>query len=393
MAVMPDRLPLSALLSHALVAYTIEFDNEFEHRMPHRTTEHGRSVLGDGPWLVSLVMWANCMRFVDEQGLTVGELRRLARTGTNLDGMRRWRYLLIDGSRQRVRQPAASAVLQATKHGLAAREAWEPLGGVVEQRWRERFGAASVSGLRDALRRVAGQLDPALPDCMPILKFGLWTSEARLGQAASANRQASRDAPEKTAAAGAARADEAGGAAPGLLWSLLSRVLLSFALEYEQDSAVSLAIGANLLRVLDERPTRIRDLPALSGVSKEAIEMGLGFLANRKDAVVESGTGGSRWRTVRLTERGLRGRDAYHADTADLEEQWRSRFGQEAIAALRSALEPLATVTEGTSSPLLAGLEPYPDSWRARVSDKAGDTVTLPHYPMVLHRGGFPDGS
>jgi hypothetical protein len=34
-------LPLSALAAHALVAYTIEFDNEFEHRMPHRTTDHG----------------------------------------------------------------------------------------------------------------------------------------------------------------------------------------------------------------------------------------------------------------------------------------------------------------------------------------------------------------
>jgi hypothetical protein len=33
------RLP--TLLSHALVAFTNEFDNEAEHRMPHRTTSHG----------------------------------------------------------------------------------------------------------------------------------------------------------------------------------------------------------------------------------------------------------------------------------------------------------------------------------------------------------------
>src|SRR5262249_21409068 len=43
-----DRaLPLSALLSQALVAYTIEFDNEAEHRLPHRTTSHGASGPGD----------------------------------------------------------------------------------------------------------------------------------------------------------------------------------------------------------------------------------------------------------------------------------------------------------------------------------------------------------
>src|SRR6185369_8726861 len=47
-------LPLSALLCQALVAYTIEFDNEAERRLPHRTTSHGASGPGDGapaPWL------------------------------------------------------------------------------------------------------------------------------------------------------------------------------------------------------------------------------------------------------------------------------------------------------------------------------------------------------
>jgi hypothetical protein len=31
-------LPLSALASQALVAFVVELDNEFEHQMPHRTT-------------------------------------------------------------------------------------------------------------------------------------------------------------------------------------------------------------------------------------------------------------------------------------------------------------------------------------------------------------------
>jgi hypothetical protein len=38
---MPDRFPLATLLSFAVVAFTIEFDNEAEHRLPHRTTSHG----------------------------------------------------------------------------------------------------------------------------------------------------------------------------------------------------------------------------------------------------------------------------------------------------------------------------------------------------------------
>ena len=35
------QLALSAQLSHVLVAFTVELDNEFEHQMPHRTTMHG----------------------------------------------------------------------------------------------------------------------------------------------------------------------------------------------------------------------------------------------------------------------------------------------------------------------------------------------------------------
>ena len=90
-----SRLPVSALLSQALVGYTIEFDNEAEHRLPHRTQDHGRSpgAPADAPWLTSLVMWANCLRHVPEAGITVAGLRRQARTGTNLDGMRRWGYV------------------------------------------------------------------------------------------------------------------------------------------------------------------------------------------------------------------------------------------------------------------------------------------------------------
>jgi hypothetical protein len=76
------RLPLSALLSHALVAFTIEADNEAEHRLPHTTRDYGRPA-GAGavaPWMTSLVMWANCLRHVPEDGITLAAMREAART-------------------------------------------------------------------------------------------------------------------------------------------------------------------------------------------------------------------------------------------------------------------------------------------------------------------------
>ena len=50
---MSDRLPLCAVLSQALVAFTIEFDNEAEGRMPHSTNDHGATPRAlHAPWAV-----------------------------------------------------------------------------------------------------------------------------------------------------------------------------------------------------------------------------------------------------------------------------------------------------------------------------------------------------
>jgi hypothetical protein len=54
--------PLPTLLSQALVAFTIEFDNESEHRIAHRT-RRGPAAGVRGPWLVSLATWANFMQW------------------------------------------------------------------------------------------------------------------------------------------------------------------------------------------------------------------------------------------------------------------------------------------------------------------------------------------
>jgi len=91
-------------------------------------------------------------------------------------------------------------------------------------------------------------------------------------------------------------------------------------------------------------------------------------------------------RVTRLTARGIAARDEHPTLTANIERDWRARFGDTTVTALRQALEPLVA---GDRPRLYAGLEPYPDGWRARPPRP----VTLPHYPMTLHRGGYPDGS
>ena len=89
-------LPLSARLSQVLVAFTVEADNEAEHRLPHRTADHGASpgAPPGAPWITSMLMWANCLRHLPDDGITVrGAANGRTRTGTNMDGMRRWGYV------------------------------------------------------------------------------------------------------------------------------------------------------------------------------------------------------------------------------------------------------------------------------------------------------------
>lgn len=325
-----SALPLSALFSQAVVAFTIELDNEFEHRAAHRTTLYGRSARG-GVWLASLAMWFNCMRFVDAEGISIRDLAEKARMGTNLDGMRRWGYITIEP-----RRPKVDSLLRATPKGLAAREVWEPLFEAIERRWEDRFHF--LGDLRSALRPFA---DPVLPDFMPIVHYGLWTRVDEGGQAAE-----QRELP---------------------LISLLAKPLIAYAIEFESQSDVSLAICANVLRVIDGK-ARVKTLPEQSGVSKEAIAMAVGFLEKREFAKLASE---GRTRVITLTDKGVAAREKYLQLTNESE-----------LPGVRHLLEQM-------QPRLFEGLEPYPDGWRAKVPRPS----TLPHFPMVLHRGGYPDGS
>ena len=113
--------------------------------------------------------------------------------------------------------------------------------------------------------------------------------------------------------------------------------------------------------------------------------MAMGIL--RKFKLVEIGKQGT-WQVIRLTATGTQARMAYESQLKLVEGRWIERFG-ERIDGLRTALQ--AIVGDGTAegSPLFAGLEPYAEGWRAMVRRPR----TLPHFPMVLHRGGYPEGS
>jgi len=332
---------LATALSQALIAFTIEFDNEFERRIDHHTGNRP----GGGVWLTSMAMWSNFMRLVPPSGVALREVRANGRI-TNLGGLQRWGYISVDET------------VRLTPGGRRAQEVWRPLAGEIEQRWRERFGDAAIDELREALSSVA---DPALPLYLPVLRY---SDGMRAGHV--------RGVP---------------GAVADDLAALLAQPLLALTLEYEEESTLSLAMNADVVRVLSADGVAMRDLPARSGVSKEAITAAVGFLRRTGYAVVEPGS-----KLVSLTGPGLAAQ-AQHARLASaVQRRWRKRLGAD-FDRLTGALI--------SGRQLALGLQPYPDGWRAGRNPYRAQTQAvladpasaLPRYPMVLHRGGYPDGS
>ena len=140
--------------------------------------------------------------------------------------------------------------------------------------------------------------------------------------------------------------------------ALLSKVLLAIAIEFERESEVSLAICANVLRFVGEESVRVRDLPLLSGVSKEAIAASLNFLQKRGYAAVKSESPGVAGKGADCSpQRDGAPRTHTLRVLATIEERWQARLGEDTIRTLRESLERF--VGEPTqASPCFAGWSP-----------------------------------
>ena len=367
---MASAVPLSTLLSHALIAHTIELDNEFERRFVES---------GGGARVTSFVMWSNLLRFVGD-GIAVGDLVDAvglpkARVLSPIGGVERWRYAYLAptaGPPAEKRDGYGSSrgikrdwIIRLTPAGERAAPIWQELVSEISARWRQRFGESEVAELESALRALAKSADRALPDFPPIV--------------GSANGM-TLDLPQR---------DPPGASGDLPLGTHLSHALLVYALAFEAHSPLSLTLSANLIRVLDESGVAVRDLPGLAGTSKEAVASALTYLGKSEYVELEGATAASK--TARLTPAGLDLRDGQH----ELHTRVEQVLGGERSARGRSALEAVLGHPD-----LAQGLHVPAGGWRASRPYAAqterllaDPRAELPHYPLILHRGGWPDGN
>jgi hypothetical protein len=348
-----NEVPLTTLTSWAWIAFTIEVDNALEAASSEELGRHFR---------VSLPMWANGLRFVDDEGISVDELRAQAGAGVNLGGLERWGYLTVDDRDEGQKGFGTNSgllgttILRPTPAGTFARRTWPSVIATVELRQRARFGADVVDDLDAAVRAAASAgTDRLLPWAPPEISP---SDGFRTRVLSATGPWHGEDTP---------------------LVALLGQLVTLFTLDFERDGDVSLPLAANLLRVLDADIVRVRDLPRRSGLSKEAIAMAVGSLQSTGLATVAPD------KSIALTETGRAELDAY-----------RTRVGWLHDPGLRSTIEALLAHRDR----LIQGLVPPDGCWRWQKRYRtqtdallADPTAALPWQPMVLHRGGWPDGS
>ena len=397
-----NKRSLSALLSQVLVAFTVEFDNEFERQMGEAGYPGAR---------LSLVLWSNLIRFLGDGALSVCDLAARALAPEKgikfeLGCLERWGFVALQPaptddrpvptrlhrqSGRELRDGWGSGrgirndwMVRLTSKGLTTSEIWPPLFDEIERRWEARFGKDDISHLRQTLQDVVGQLDVELPHGLP----GDWEGTKKFPP----------------------RVRDRGGFLP--LPTLLSQLLQTFRLEFDRESPAPLVLCANTLRVLGETPIRESEIPRLTGGSPET--SGLGWQI-RSYILVKPDPVGRRGKVVILSPRGLRAKQAYHRLIEEIEQRWKARFGGSEIGGLHESLQGLFDRRTGHRPLLSEGLLPPPGTARAgdqtpalgrrdvgpaarqRMRDLMAQTEAfvrdpagaLPHYPLWDMNRGF----
>ena len=339
---------LASLLGQALVALTIELDNEYEHGVV------------PGTWLGSTAMYSTFLRFVPDEGIPMRDLAAQAGSPDPVHslfhGMRRWGYVIYEPDiAASPKKKDGDAIVRVTQYGRDAREHWKASFDVVEARW----AARGLDRLQRALLPVVTSIDRPLPEYFPIhghdLRFPPLAQPVSRGP------------------------DHLG------LLGLLAQVLMNITIDFDATAMVPLCVAQNMLRPFTAEPVLVRDLPTVTGVAKKAWDSGVPLGERLGLWFVEAAP--TRGKQVRLTDAGLAIRDTYPSALHEIESAWGARCAAP-LANLRAELEAL--VGDGsTTAPIFRGLEPYPDGWRSRIAP----VTSLPHHPVVSHRGGYPDGS
>ena len=155
MSVNSTALPLSALLSQVLIAYTEQFDREMDL---------ARKAIDAREPAPSLALWANVLRFVGEDGVNQRQLAALSGVSkpvvkSMVACLERHGWIAVDPDASDKR----ATIVHLSRRGAALRKTWESIVARTEEEWEKRFGKDASDALRRSLETIVQQLDTELP--------------------------------------------------------------------------------------------------------------------------------------------------------------------------------------------------------------------------------------
>ena len=299
-------LPLSALLSQALLSLTQEYE------------KRGAGSTG----LPRLAVWSNVLRPVGH-GIDGRELppaarlsKRAVRSAVGAAEKQGW--LRTEGK-----------VVRLSPAGEAAREMWPTLDAAI--------AGSAGEGLADLLRELVRQLYLEWPHYPT--GYGPADHSVTGGVYALGGGQTDSKVPTHAEDwAPVLRHDVAGSSVEELpVTALLSQAFVAFAADFEELWIGGLHLAATVLRLLPDEGAPVSGIPMLSrlkGDGKSVLERH-GFIEIRRSADSP---------TIRMavpTARGRYTRDQYASTVMRVEDRWRTKYGADVVDAIRSALESL----------------------------------------------------
>ena len=348
--------------------FTVEFDNEAEHRIAHWTTNGGRAPPRRDALARVAGLWVNVLQYIGVEGIRVGDLHALGRTDRDLlAGLQRWGYVTTEPDVKTIGagRVATTWWCACGRPGGRAAEVWRPLAGEIEQRWRSRFGDETVEALRRALAAVRDRFDWTYPSicrsCSPRR-----TGRRRSRRRRDGCKTSERDADRCPRPLGAAR--------PG-----------------------AAAVHDRLRGEIEDLPSHQRQHPPCARCGRHPCE---GSAAADRSVEGSEHHGGGLSRTARV-RRPRAGPSGGRGKVCDSRQGDRGRRTSIAGCWRRPSAGRSGTggTDEGSAGVLASRRDAGP--LRSRCSSRACSRIptgggrpsharTLPHYPMVLHRGGLP---
>ena len=311
-----DQKPLSVLLTHALIAFTREYESTI--------SRHG---------VPGLEVLSNVLRVIPRRGINQKEFERRAVLSTRTARVVLRHCTKLGWLKTERGVKGSGSLIYLTDDGESKRQHGIRRLKRVESQWSKSY-ERDYQQLKTCLETLVSGFELEFPHY--ISGYGP-ADEALTGGSYLPAEEGSPRIPGRGVEWPVVVRQDINKRASPTLPALLSQTLTQFALDYEADDLGRLGLTTMFFQHLPDEGMDLgcaRKLQAISGDGKSLHERHLNI-------AIEPGSPNDKTRRVFPTQKTRRSRDAYAFHVSAVESRWKQRFGASIMKKLRHSLEAL----------------------------------------------------